>query len=100
MESFLVLLLNPSAILDGIETEDFTWLNASEITMDVAPAADTLITIKRLTNQEERIVDFQDGGVIREATLDLDSNQLFYLAHDYSPCAVLSASAALSTSLS
>jgi hypothetical protein len=68
--------------LDGVESFDFTWLNSSEITMDVAPAALALLTIKRLTQQDERIVDFQDGGVIREATLDLDSNQLFYLTQE------------------
>jgi hypothetical protein len=68
--------------LDGVETTAFTWLNASEITMNTAPINLALLTVKRLTQQDERIVDFQDGGVIREATLDLDSNQMFYLVQE------------------
>lgn len=68
--------------LDGVETAAFTWLNSSEIQMNTAPLVDQLLTLIRTTEQNERLVDFQDGGVLKEATLDLDSNQLFYLAQE------------------
>ena len=63
-------------------TTDWSWLNASEIQMVVAPADGDLITIKRNTQNTERFVNFEDGGVLRETTLDLDSNQLFYLSQE------------------
>lgn len=68
--------------IDGTETTAFTWLNSSEITMDVVPSNGQLVHIKRITNRANRIVDFTDGGVIREKTLDLDSDQLFYLSQE------------------
>ena len=68
--------------IDGFETTEFTWLNSSEIQMNEVPTAGQLITLIRNTEQNERLVDFQDGGVLKEATLDLDSNQLFYLAQE------------------
>lgn len=67
---------------DGVLTTDWTWLNASEIHMTVTPVADTLITLKRQTEQNERLVDFQDGGQLSAKVLDLDSNQMFYLSQE------------------
>lgn len=73
-----------SVFLDGVlvSEDDWSWLNEGEIQMDVAPALDALLTIKRTTEQTERLVDFQDGGQVSEETLDLDSNQLFYLSQE------------------
>jgi hypothetical protein len=73
---------NIRVFLDGVQTTAFTWNNSSEIHMTSVPANNVLLTIKRLTDQSQRLVDFQDGGVLKEATLDLDSNQLFYLCQE------------------
>lgn len=73
-----------TVFLNGVivSGDDWSWLNEGEIQMDTAPALDDLLTIKRTTEQSERLVDFQDGGQVSEETLDLDSNQLFYLSQE------------------
>jgi len=60
----------------------YTFLNANEITPDSLPASADIVTIRRFTEKETRIVNFEDGAQLSETVLDLDSNQLFYLAQE------------------
>jgi hypothetical protein len=41
-----------------------------------------IILINRITNSETRIVDYNNGSILSERDLDLDSNQLFYLIQE------------------
>ena len=71
--------------LDGIlQTEDvvYTWLTGSVISFYTAPAEGVSIRIERHTTRDERKVDFTTGSVLDDVTLDLDSNQLFYLMQE------------------
>ena len=40
------------------------------------------IRIRRKTNPQTRSVNFEDGSVLKADTLDLDSNELFYMAQE------------------
>jgi len=47
-----------------------------------APVTNDAILIKRKTPATSRLVDYQNGSVLKEENLDLDSNQLFYLQQE------------------
>ena len=71
--------------VEGIEkTVDvhYSWLNDSVIQFDTAPALGDIISIKRSSGHDARLVDFQTSSLLDEATLDLNSNQLFYLMQE------------------
>ena len=46
------------------------------------PGDQALIRIQRNTDVNNRLVDYNDGAVLTEAELDLDSKQAFYLAQE------------------
>lgn len=69
------------ATVNGEEVT-FTWLNEAEIQLDDLPSINDIILVRRETAQDERLVNFQDGGQLREKTLDLDSDQLFNLTQE------------------
>lgn len=60
----------------------YTFLNASTVTPTVLPLNGDIVTIRRFTESDARIVDFQDGAQLSEAVLDTDSNQMFFLAQE------------------
>jgi len=60
----------------------YTWLNASVIQFTSAPADATIISIVRNSGRDARIVDFVTGNLLKEADLDKDSTQLFYLMQE------------------
>ena len=60
----------------------YTYLNASEVTPDVLPLAGDIVTIRRFTEKDMRIVNFEDGAQLSESILDLNSNQIFFLAQE------------------
>lgn len=68
--------------VDGAEETGFTWVNSGEIQFNTAPLDNTLVTLIRNTPNTARLVDFQDGGVLRESILDLDSDQIFFVAQE------------------
>jgi hypothetical protein len=69
--------------LDGIQSEDFTWISDTQIRMDSAPVNLGEVKVKRETPNEARLVDFQNGSTINaETDLDTDSNQLFFISQE------------------
>lgn len=53
------------ASLDGVETEDFSFVNPSRIAFDAAPANGAEIKIFRRTSVATPEVEFEDGAIIR-----------------------------------
>lgn len=77
--------LDPSHIkvrLNGELTTAFTFLNASTIAFNTAPAQDTTIEIRRVTPKDSAIVDFQDGSVLLEKDLDLLATFNLYVSQE------------------
>ena len=71
--------------VDGVTknlTTDYTFTNASTITFNSAPASSTVIKFTRSSNRATRLVDYQDGSTLTEATLDQDGNQSFFMAQE------------------
>ena len=71
--------------LDGVTktvTTDYTFTNASTITFTTAPATGVIIKFTRSSNRTTRLVDYQDGSTLTEATLDQDGNQSFFMAQE------------------
>lgn len=75
METLLVLNTDYS-----VNTTNNTITLLSTITGDLV--ADEVISIKRDTKKDDRYVDWTNNAGITEADLDLDSDQLFYLAQE------------------
>lgn len=67
--------------VDGVE-EAFTFLNDSAVELNATPRAGALIEIRRDTKKDVRIVDFQDGSVLTESSLDLSAQQAFDVAQE------------------
>ena len=61
---------------------DYTFSNSSTITFTTAPALNAIIKFTRASNQNARLVDYQDGSTLTEATLDQDGNQTFFMAQE------------------
>ncbi len=71
--------------VDGVTktlTTDYTFTNASTITFTSAPATSAVIKFTRSSNRTTRLVDYQDGSTLTEATLDQDGNQSFFMAQE------------------
>jgi len=71
--------------VDGVTknlTTDYTFSNSSTITFNSAPASATVIKFTRSSNRATRLVDYQDGSTLTEATLDQDGNQSFFMAQE------------------
>ena len=71
--------------LDGVTktiTTDYTFTNASTITFTTPPATNVVIKFTRSSNRTTRLVDYQDGSTLTEATLDQDGNQSFFMAQE------------------
>lgn len=60
----------------------YTWLNDAVIQFGTAPLEDEIVSIKRDSGRDARLVDFVTGTLLKEEYLDLDSNQLFYLMQE------------------
>jgi hypothetical protein len=74
-----------SVYLDGVlktVTTDYTWFNDTTISFVAAPASAVVIRFERNTADTARLVDFQDAANLTESDLDLNSNQMFYLAQE------------------
>lgn len=70
------------AYLDGDATTAFSFVNASTITMNNVPANGTIVKVARETPKGARLVNFTNGSVLRESTLDKDSNHMFYVMQE------------------
>ena len=63
-------------------TTDYTWFNSSTIQFLTAPPLDDAVLLSRRTENESRLIDFQDAGNLTESDLDLSADQLFYLMQE------------------
>lgn len=84
------------------EVTHFNFVGAGTVRFVAAPVLNDAIKIKRNTDINTRLVDYQSGAVLTEAELDLDSKQAFYLAQevkdnysDYFEAAILRLATAL-----
>ena len=69
--------------VDGVAVTAYTWNGAGTvITFTTAPLNLTNIEIRRTTSQTTRLVDYADGSVLTENTLDTDSNQAFFMGQE------------------
>ena len=64
---------------NGVE---YNFIDARTISFVSAPAAGTLMTIRRNTSATERIVEFRDASVLKASDLDLSSLQTFHIAEE------------------
>ena len=64
---------------NGVE---YNFIDARTISFVSAPAAGTLVTIRRNTSATERIVEFRDASVLKASDLDLSSLQTFHIAEE------------------
>lgn len=68
-----VLLFTPS---------DYQFTSPGSIQTTIVPVVDTLIEIKRETEIDTRLVNYQNGAILTEQDMDLDSEQAFYLIQE------------------
>lgn len=68
--------------LNGVITSAYTFLNASTVYFDTAPASGVSIEIRRVTPKDTAPVDFQDGSVILERDLDLLATFNLYVSQE------------------
>jgi hypothetical protein len=71
--------------IDGVVktlTTDYTFSNSATIAFGSAPANGSIIKITRSSNRNARLVDYQDGSTLTEASLDQDGNQAFFMAQE------------------
>jgi len=68
--------------LDGIETSEYSWLSSSSIQFSSPPANDVSILIQRETPIDVKFVDFQNGSILDEKTLDLNTDQILHVAQE------------------
>lgn len=68
----------------SVNAEDvsFRWLNGATVQLDTAPTVGDIIDIRRETERNNLLVDFQDASTITERQLDLLASQTFYLAQE------------------
>lgn len=78
-------LLHLHVFVQGLEQTpnvDFTFTGTSSIQFSVAPLEGELITIRRLTSLDARLVNFTNGSILDESTQNTDSKQAFYLVQE------------------
>lgn len=63
-------------------TTHYTWLTSSTIQFVTAPPTGATVFLLRNTPKELRLVNYQDAAILREADLDLDSDQAFHIAQE------------------
>ena len=69
--------------VDGVlQTPTSYTVSGTSVTFNSAPVVNSVVRIGRLTNQNSRLVDYQDGSLLTEAVLDSDATQLFYMAQE------------------
>jgi hypothetical protein len=67
--------------VDGVQ-KDITWVNDTLIQLAVAPAAGSLVIVKRVTPQAEPLVNFADGSTLVADDLDAANLQLLYISQE------------------
>lgn len=65
-----------------VEGASYTFSSPSAIQFLTPPTSGATITIRRISEQNTRIVDFVNGAVLTESDLDLSATQLFYMIQE------------------
>lgn len=60
----------------------YTWVTSGTIQFTDPPFLNEIITIERQTSRDTRLVNFNNGTMLKESELNLDSVQLFYLMQE------------------
>lgn len=60
----------------------FSWFNDTTIQFAAAPSAGLLVKIARVTPVDSRLVNFEDGTILTEKSLNLDGNQAHFLIQE------------------
>lgn len=70
--------------VDAVEIpeEGFEWLSDASIKLKTAPESGVTIRIRRITDKEEAVVDFQDGSVLSSEDLDQNTRQLLFVSQE------------------
>lgn len=71
-----------SVTVDGVAQSGFTFPSSTQVQLTAAPAASTLVRIKRTTSLTAREVDFASGSVLTEEDLDNSNIQVFHAAQE------------------
>lgn len=77
-----------SVYVDDVSVS-FTWLSDTSVQLDVAPAVDATILIKRTTPADSRLINFKNADSLSEGKLNTNSLQLLYLLQEYIDDAVV-----------
>ena len=72
---------NVQVTVDGSSTP-FSWLDSSRVELPTTPSLGQTVEIRRVSDRTQRAVNFQDGAIMNEATLDTDSDQLFEMVQE------------------
>lgn len=69
--------------VDGVLQNPSSYtVSGTTVTFNSAPVVNSVVRIGRLTNQNNRLVNYEDGALLTETVLDSDANQLFYMAQE------------------
>ena len=71
-----------SVTVDGVAQSGFTFPSSTQVQLTTAPAASTLVRIRRTTDLDAREVDFASGSVLTEEDLDNSNIQVFHAAQE------------------
>ena len=61
---------------------DYSFTSPGNIQTTIAPVTDSVVEVFRVTPSDNRLVNFQNGAILTEQELDLDSEQAFYLLQE------------------
>jgi len=67
--------------VDGVDVP-FSWVDTFRLITTTAPAADTVVEVRRTTPREDRLVTFTDGSTLVETDLNTSTLQSFFLAQE------------------
>ena len=68
--------------VDNVEDIGITFPTSTTVTLTSAPGVGAVVLVKRETPLSGRLVDYADGSVLSEATMDKDSRQNFFLSQE------------------
>jgi hypothetical protein len=69
------------ATVDGVAVTP-VWFSNTEVDLPVAPAAAAVVTLRRQTPRDDRLVTYVDSSTLTAAILDQDSKQLLYISQE------------------
>lgn len=67
--------------INGAETA-YTWLNATQITLESAPLVNAKVRVARTTPISSKLVDFQNASLLDEVSLDTNTDFMLYAVQE------------------